>query len=454
MTIELLSDKSVREAYEADASGLRLVPDFVARPESIEDVTEVLIRAHTDRIPVTTAGAQSSTTAASITDKGILLSMRGLDRISDIDEVARTVSVGPGALVADIKRKAAASGLLFAPDPTSEEESTIGGAIACNASGARTFKYGATRKYVQALTVVLANGERKEFRRTNLEKNTVGYAFAHDPIDWFIGSEGTLGVVVGAELSLLPLPAEVLGLAMFFASEDEALRFVISTRENRTLSPRCIEYFDELALEIARKSIAGSALPGTASGMVYVEEEVVDDVDATLLRWAEAIGESSDIEPLVFQGEAKLREARQFRHSVPATMNERGGRHRDAGGRKVSTDWAVPYRRLPEAIATARRLTREAGVPQPVIYGHAGNGHPHENFIARDSSELATIERVVEQTLQQVISLGGTVAAEHGIGKIKRQWLPLQMNSLQIAMMSAVKKALDPLQLLAPGNIL
>ena len=454
MTIELLNDKGVRQAYEADASGLRLLPDFVARPESIEEVREVMLRASTDRIAVTCAGAQSSTTAASITDKGILLSMRALDDISDVDEGARTIRVGPGALVADIKRKAAGSGLLFAPDPTSEEESTIGGAIACNASGARTFKYGATRRYVQALTVLLANGEVKEFRRSNLEKNTVGYAFAHDPIDWFIGSEGTLGIIVDAELSLLPLPREVVGFAIFFAAEADALTFVIDARENRALSPRCIEYFDNLALEIARQSPTGSALPPTAKGMIYVEEEIIDDADATMNRWADFIGESSDIEPLVFDGEAKLRDARRFRHSIPATMNERGGRHRDAGGRKVSTDWAVPYRRLPEAVAAARRLAREAGVAQPVIYGHAGNGHPHENFIARDSSELATIERVVEQTLQQVLALGGTVAAEHGIGKIKRRWLPLQMNSLQIAMMSAVKRELDPLQLLAPGNIL
>lgn len=454
MTIELLSDREVRQAYEADASGLRLVPDFVARPESIDEVVEVLRRARTDRIPITCAGAQSSTTAASITDKGILLSMRALDSISEIDVGARTVRVGPGAYVADVKRKAAASGLLFAPDPTSEEESTIGGAIACNASGARTYKYGATRRYVQALTVVLASGETMQFRRPNLEKNTVGYAFAHDPIDWFIGSEGTLGVVVDAELSLLPLPAEVLGLAVFFASEEEALRFVITARENLDVSPRCIEYFDGLALEIARQSPTGSALPVNARAMIYTEEEVTDDADATLGRWADLIGEASDIEPLVFQGDAKLKEARQFRHSIPATMNERGGRHRDAGGRKVSTDWAVPYRRLPEAIAAARRFARDASITMPVIYGHAGNGHPHQNFIARDAKELATIEKVVEQTLRQVLSLGGTVAAEHGIGKIKRRWLPLQMNELQIAMMTAVKRELDPLHLLAPGNIL
>ena len=454
MTLDLITDKEVRQAYEADASGLRLLPDFVARPESVADVLEVMRQARTDRLAVTCAGAQSSTTAASITDRGILLSMRELDKIADVDQRGRTIRVGPGAFVADVKRKAAAAGLLFAPDPTSEEESTIGGAIACNASGARTYKYGATRKYVQALTVVLANGEVKDFRRPNLEKNTVGYAFAHDPIDWFIGSEGTLGVVVEAELSLVPLPVEVIGLAIFFATEEDALRFVIAARENGEVSPRCIEYFDNLALEIARQSPTGSALPADAKGMVYVEEEIAHDVDATLSVWADFVGESSEIEPLVFQGEAKLREARQFRHSIPATMNERGGRHRDAGGRKVSTDWAVPYRRLPEAVASARGFARDAGIAQPVIYGHAGNGHPHQNFIARDSTELSTIEKVVEQTLQRVLSLGGTVAAEHGIGKMKRRWLPLQMNALQIAMMTAVKKELDPQHLLAPGNIL
>jgi len=454
VTLDLITDKEVRQAYEADASGLRLLPDFVARPESVADVLEVMRQARTDRLAVTCAGAQSSTTAASITDRGILLSMRELDKIADVDQRGRTIRVGPGAFVADVKRKAAAAGLLFAPDPTSEEESTIGGAIACNASGARTYKYGATRKYVQALTVVLANGEVKDFRRPNLEKNTVGYAFAHDPIDWFIGSEGTLGVVVEAELSLVPLPVEVIGLAIFFATEEDALRFVIAARENGEVSPRCIEYFDNLALEIARQSPTGSALPADAKGMVYVEEEIAHDVDATLSVWADFVGESSEIEPLVFQGEAKLREARQFRHSIPATMNERGGRHRDAGGRKVSTDWAVPYRRLPEAVASARGFARDAGIAQPVIYGHAGNGHPHQNFIARDSTELSTIEKVVEQTLQRVLSLGGTVAAEHGIGKIKRRWLPLQMNALQIAMMTAVKKELDPQHLLAPGNIL
>jgi glycolate oxidase len=455
VSVSLSSDKSVREAYSADASGLHLIPELVARPESAQEIVEVLRQANADRKAVTCAGAQTSTTGASITDNGVLLSLRSMDRISAVDEHARTVNVGPGALVGDVKRAAAAVGLLFAPDPTSEEESTIGGAIACNASGARTYKYGATRRHVRALKVVMANGETAEFRRNDLEKNTVGYAFAHDPIDWFIGSEGTLGIVVEAELALLPLPHHVVGIAIFFKAERDALKFVVTTRESLTVAPRCIEYFDNQAIEIARAGAQDGMLPTEAISMIYGEEEVVDDLESTLSRWGELLElHASDFDPIVFDGESRLREARQLRHSVPLAMNERGASHRHAGGRKVSTDWAVPYRKLGEAVRTARALATDHAIEQAVIYGHAGNGHPHQNFIARTSRELATIEGVVEQTLKCVLALGGTVAAEHGIGKIKRRWLPLQMNSLQIAMMKAVKRELDPLGILAPGNIL
>jgi len=455
VSISISSDKSVREAYEADASGLHLIPDLVARPESIDDVVEVVRKAASDRLAITCAGAQTSTTGASITDKGILLSLRALDRMSAPDEKARTIRVEPGALMGEVKRMAATVGFLFAPDPTSEEESTIGGAIACNASGARTFKYGATRRHVRALKVVMASGELMEFRRSDLEKNTVGYAFAHDPIDWFIGSEGTLGIIVEAELALLPLPHHVVGLAILFLTEVDALKFVIATRESLAVSARCIEYFDERAVAIARKASAMGTIPTDAGAMVYVEEEISDDLDLALSRWMELLeATAADFEPLVFDGESRLREARKIRHSIPTTMNELGSRYRDAGGRKVSTDWAVPYRRLPEAIETARSLIKERGIEEPVIYGHAGNGHPHQNFVARDARELATIEQAVEETLKRVLTLGGTVAAEHGIGKIKRRWLPLQMNALQISMMTAVKKDLDPLGILAPGNIL
>jgi glycolate oxidase len=451
----LSADISVRESYEADSSGLHLVPDFVARPESIRDVIEIVQRATSERCAITCAGAQTSTTGASITDRGILLSLRSMDHIGPIDSKAKTVTVGPGALVGDIKRAVAAEGLLFAPDPTSEEESTIGGAIACNASGARTFKYGATRRHIAGLKVLIANGELMEFSRSDLEKNTAGYAFAHDPIDWFIGSEGTLGIVLEAKLRLLSLPEHVIGISVFFKEEQDALSFVVAARESTTVSARCIEYFDAKALEIAQQASNGAAIPSGAGSMVYVEEEIHDDVDLCLERWAMLIEQvAPDFEPLIFDGDARLRDARRLRHSVPATMNERGGSFRSAGGRKVGTDWAVPYRKLGQAIAAARSIADERGLEQPVVYGHAGNGHPHQNFLARDAAELIVTEEVVEATLRQILALGGTVAAEHGIGKVKRRWLPLQMNPLQMSMMKAIKRELDPLGILAPGNIL
>ena len=439
--MQLSTDAEVRRAYSADVSGLVMVPDAVARPASAAEVVEVIRKAAADRTPVTAAGSQTSTTGASITDEGILLSMRAMNRVIDIDARNRRAIVEPGVLLGDLNRSVAEHGLLFAPDPTSLDDVTVGGAVACNASGARSLLYGATRPHVAALDIVLANGESITVRRTGLDKNTAGYAFAQEPVDWFVGSEGTLGLIVRAELALIPLPPSVTGLAFPCADEATALALVLAIRDSQ-LRPRCIEYFDPVALDIAL---------GRTGALVYVEDATGAPLDAWL-ELADSHGVGQDVE--VFEGDAALREARKFRHAVPATMNERGAARRAFGGRKVSTDWAVPYRQLPMATAHARRLVDDAGLPQPAIYGHAGNGHPHQNFIASDADELQRIERVVEATLRYVLSIGGTVSAEHGIGKIKRKWLPLQATPTQLGVMRAVKAELDPHGILAPGNIL
>jgi FAD/FMN-containing dehydrogenase len=208
-----------------------MVPDAVARARDERDVGEILRYATTERVPVTVAGAQSSTTGASITDRGVLMSMRACDRIVDIDPVARVARVQAGALVSDVKHAAAAAGLTWAPDPTSEAESTVGGAIACNASGPRTLWYGPTRRHVHGLRVALADGRILNVRREQVEKNTAGYPLAQNQVDWFIGSEGTLGIVLEAELSLVPRPEVVLGLAVPFESERSALAFVVTVRD-------------------------------------------------------------------------------------------------------------------------------------------------------------------------------------------------------------------------------
>jgi glycolate oxidase len=452
-------DLDIRCAHARDASGLELIPECVARPYDVGEVAELLREASADGTAVTPAGWQSSTTGASITDRGMLLSLRNLSQIGEVNTDARTIRVGAGAIVADVRRAAEAHGLLFTPDPTSEEESTVGGAIACNASGARSLRYGATGPHVRALTVLLASGETLELRRPQLEKNTVGYPVAHDPVDWFVGSEGTLGVVVEAEFALQPLPQQVLGLIVPFTHESDALAFVVSARRSALVHPRCLEFFDQGAMDIARTAEGSSAWAVNATAMVYVEEpgpHAFYDGELPLDAWLALAEEhqalAEDIR--VYDSPASQHEARRMRHAVPATMNERGAARRPHGGRKVSTDWAVPYPRLAEALGIARRLADEAGIARGIAYGHAGNGHPHQNFIAHDAAELVRIEAVVYETLRQVIAMGGTVAAEHGIGKLKRKWLPLQASAVQQRVMRALKHEFDPHGILAPGNVL
>ena len=452
----ITTDADVRQSVSRDASGLELIPDAVARPTSRDEVLELLKEAARDRTPVTAAGGQTSTTAASLTDSGLLLSLRHVGGIHDVDRISRSVRVGPGELLGPLKRELAAEGWLLAPDPTSEEECTVGGAVACNASGARSLRYGAIRSHVRGLTVALMNGDVLELRRPSIEKNTVGYAPVHDLVDWFVGSEGTLGVILEAELGLLPLPAWVIGLSIPFPSESDALSFVIAARESATLSPRCLEFLDSGAFAIARGAAQDPSWAIDATALIYTELAGGDSDEPPLDAWlglASAHRASLD-DIRVYEGESALRDARRLRHAVPATMHERAAPHRANGGRRISTDWAVPYHRLGDALAASRRAVDSRGLAQPVTFGHAGNGHPHQNFIARDGAELERITDAVSETLRAVIGLGGTVAAEHGIGKIKSRWLPLQMSATQQAMMRAVKRELDPLNLLARGNIL
>lgn len=458
VTDDLLTrDESTRRSYAADASGLEMLPDAVARPATREELVAVVRQAASERMAITPAAGMSSMTAGPICDHGVVLSVRGLDRVLDIDPERMTVRVEPGIGVADLKRRLATEGLLFAPDPTSEEEAALGGSIACNASGARSLKYGATRRHVAGLTVVLASGEVVEYRRSRVEKNTVGYGAVQDPVDWFIGSEGTLGVIVEAELSLLPLPERVTGLGFPFPTQAAALAFVRAARDAMRagrIDPRCLEFLDVRSLEIIRAQEGGAGWSGQA--FIYTEQEHPGDLELDYDAWL-ALGEAhgalvDDI--LVFDDDAKIRVARLVRHAVPVTMLERGNAFMPEGGRRIATDWAVPYPLLDHALTVARAAAERHGVALPTVYGHSGNGHPHQDYVARDHGEVQVVERVIEETLHEVLAMGGTVAAEHGIGKLKRKWAPLQLSPTQQAVMRGIKQALDPHGLMAPGNIL
>jgi len=430
MSTTLERDLDLRRGFTTDASGLDLLPDALARPVTTAEVVDVLRAAAADRLAVTAAGGQTSTTGAGITDQGVLLSLRGCDRVLDLDPVARTMRCEAGVIVLEAKRHAAEQGLLLPLDPTSEPDATVGGAVACNASGARSLAWGVTRDWVRGLTVALASGEVLHLRRPGLEKNTVGYRPVQDLVDWFVGSEGTLGVVLEVEFALLPLPSRVVGLAVPFDRAADALGFVVAARQS---DPHWAD---------------------GAEGLVYLEQATAGE-DPPLDAWlalAEAhAARTADIR--VYESEAEQREAKRLRHHVPAKLYEFSGPLRAAGGRRISTDWAVPYPRLAEALAHSRQLCDAAGIERGVTFGHAGNGHPHQNFLGHDAAEVSRIEGVVAEQLRWVVAHGGTVAAEHGIGKLKRKFAHLQLSPTQVALMRAVKRELDPEGRLAPGNL-
>lgn len=449
-------DPDVRIAHARDVSGLELVPEGVARASGADEVLELVRECAANGTPITAAGSQTSMTGASITDRGILLSLRSMNRILDVDIERRVARVEPGITIGDLNRVLAESSLLFPPDPTSENDATIGGAIACNASGARSLYYGATRAHVNGVRIVHADGSDQWYRRFRPEKNAVGYAAAQDPVDWFVGSEGTLGIVVEAELSLVDLPSSTIGLAIPFRSLDSALEFVVDARGPDSRSALCLELFDERALSLS-SSHARTPWSDDAAAMIYLEDiPHDDDTDAILDHWLALAQRRDAIEGDIraYQTAGDLRDARVMRHAVPSAMNELGASFRNAGGRKVSTDWAVPYQLLSTALAESDKAIERHAAPRPVTYGHAGNGHPHQNFIAENAEQLARINAAVDETLHAVVAMGGTVSAEHGLGKLKRHWLALQASPRQIAVMTALKASLDPKGILAPGNIL
>lgn len=451
--MSVTTDQAVRESYARDASGWKRIPEGVARPQSTEELVDVVRDALAKGTPVTMAGGQTSTTAASITDRGLLVSTRALARVIDVDAKNRSARVEPGVVLGDISRAVSGDGLVFAPDPTSDQECTIGGAIACNASGSRSLRFGPTRAHVRAVRVLLADGSIQEFRRRVHEKNTVGYAPLQDPVDWFVGCEGTLGVVLDAEVALVEKPQRLVGLAVPFATDKDAFAFTVAARESG-LRPQCLEYFDDTSVGIVRKSseVLNTWSPD-AHAMIYTEI-TTDGDDPPFDEWfalAEANNASSD-DIRVFDGDAAILEARRLRHAVPAEMHERVASSLATGGRRVSTDWAVPYRRAGEAIAIARANADKFHV-EPVTYGHLGNGHPHQNFVALTPEHVERCEGAVQETLKAVVQMDGTFAAEHGVGKLKKRWLPLQLTPLHMRVMQSLKHELDPHGLLAPGNI-
>ena len=353
-------------------------------------------------------------------------------------------TVGTGVLLREVQAAAAAAGQFYAPDPT-ENTSSIGGNIAANASGSRSFRYGATRAHIEALRVVFAGGRVAQYRRgekvdfdvpriplPRTSKHSAGYRLepGMDLVDLFIGSEGTLGVVTQAELRLLPAPKEIMGGVVFFPSEEAALDAVERWRPVPEL--RMLEYLDRGSLEIME-------VPQAAAVMVEQEGEIDLDMTGALedVSW---FGTSpSDRERF-----------RKFRHGLAEGVQARIHR---AGYVKLGTDYAAPREKCREMIRIYRcTLDRDLGIPY-VMYGHIGDAHLHINTFPSTPDEHARAKKVLDELAEAVVEIGGTVGAEHGIGKRKAHLLAVQYKPEVIDAMRAVKRRFDPQWLLGRGNL-
>ena len=461
--------------YLTDASFIRDgYADRVMLPDTIDEVAAALSEANRDRTPVTVSGAGTGTVGGRVAFGGIVLATDRLNRIKLVDLTNLTAVAEAGVILSDFQRSVESEGLLYPPDPT-ERGCFLGGTVATNASGARTFKYGPTRSYIAGLKVVLASGEVLDLKRGEVRadadgrlrvgsieltlptlrrpatrKNATGYFIAPemDAIDLFIGSEGTLGVICEITARLLPKPEGLLSGVVFFANESDVLALVADVRAQG--EARAIEFFDRESLNFLRQKY--STIPAEAVAAVFFEQETTAATEESVLeQWLtlldryHALAEDSWFATNTAD-QAKLRE---FRHQLPVLMNEWFAHYRQ---RKVSTDMSVPDEAFPGMLRLYQDTLRDSGL-RYTIFGHIGDNHVHVNILPRDDAEGARARELYVQFLKHAAAVGGTLSAEHGVGKLKREYLPLFYSDDQLRALAAIKRALDPNGILGRGNI-
>ena len=441
---------------------------FLARPADAGEVQALLAWAAATGTPVTASGGRTSLVAGATAPAGLVLSTEKLTTLA-LDAGARRVRVGAGLKLGELAAVLAPHRLQFPPDPTSRDDASVGGALACNASGARTCAHGPTRAWVAVLEIVLPGGHLLTIERgargaddgrfalragdrtvelalpelpwPQSSKHACGYHHRRplDLIDVFIGAEGTLGVVTAATLRLRAIPAGRFQLMVAFPTRRQGIAFAALTRE-RGLKPTSLEWVGGNAL--TDEFPAGMHGAGV---VVIVEDEYINE--PALERWESAIAAAGGSSVVAALDERDIERFRLMRHSVPDTVNQRA---LENGCPKMSTDWAVPHPRLGEMWGFCRGLLGD--FPR-ATYGHLGDAHFHVNLLPETPAGVAEAKRLLMEMCRQAVALGGTVSAEHGIGKTKHHLLEAQYGAEGVAAMRRVKAALDPEWLLAPGNL-
>jgi len=437
------TDAAALAAARADKSGhvAEGTPLAVVTARTIADVQATMRIAHRTGTPVVTRGAGTGLAGGAIADRGeIVLSTLAMNAILEISTDDEIAVVEPGIINADLNAVLATKGLWFAPDPASKAISTVGGNIATNAGGLLCAKYGVTREAVSGLTVVLADGSLLELGHRTV-KGVTGLDFTA----LFIGSEGTLGVIVGATLRLRRLPTgPVATIGAYFANIEAAAR-AASVISSSGLRPAIMELVDHQAMDGINRYLGLEGRDGESYLLVQFDGSgAAVDSDAAL-----AVIRSLGGEAELTQDREEAERLFRIRRSFHPAMETRGT--------VLIEDVCVPRSALPAMFQAISDIEVRFGVSIPTV-AHAGDGNLHPNFVF-EADPLApggvpeNIWAAADELFLAALRLGGTLTGEHGVGLLKRRWLGHELGAPQLELQRQVKAVFDPQGLLNPGKV-
>ncbi|WP_329178644.1 FAD-binding oxidoreductase [Streptomyces sp. NBC_01477] len=439
----VLTDPEVTASYAHDMASFSAAgtPLAVVLPRTVEEVQHVMRTATAANVPVVPQGARTGLSGgANAVDGCIVLSLRKMDRIVEIDPVDRIAVVEPGVVNAVLSRAVAEHGLYYPPDPSSWEQCTIGGNIGTGAGGLCCVKYGVTAEYVLGLDVVLADGRLLSTGRRTA-KGVAGY----DLTRLFVGSEGTLGVVVKAVVALRPAPPQQLALAAEFPSAAAASAAICAIMEGGHV-PSLLELMDATTVR-AVNAMTNMGLPESTEALLLAAFDTHDPAAdlAALGALCTAAG-ATEVVPAEDAAESELLlQARRL--SLTALE-------------KLSTatmidDVCVPRARLGEMLDGVAAIAAKYALTIGVC-AHAGDGntHPVVCFDAHDPDESRRARESFDEIMALGLALGGTITGEHGVGLLKKDWLARELGPLSLELQRGIKAVFDPLGLLNPGKVL
>jgi glycolate oxidase len=439
----VLTDPEVLESYRRDQAALvdAGMPLAVVRPSSMWEVQQVLGIASAHAVPVVPRGAGSGLSGgANAVDGCLILPLTALDRIVDVDRASMFAVVEPGVLNVDLSTAASEQRLWYPPDPASASFSTIGGNIATNAGGLCCVKYGVTRDFVLGLEVVLADGSLLRTGRKTV-KGVAGY----DLTGLFVGSEGTLGVITQATLRLRPAPPPPATMVAFFADLKSAGAAIVEIAS--TVVPSLLELMDHTTVRAVEEwkrmdldlDAAAMLIGRSDAGGDQAASEIDRMAAACTSAGARFVARSSD------RMEAELLMTAR-RLALPSLE------HR---GTALLDDVAVPIGRIPDLLEAIQRIAERHGM-EIGTFGHAGDGnmHPTIVFDRQDPDAVVRARSAFEDIVRTALELEGTITGEHGVGLLKRPYLDDEIGREGRRIHAAIKRALDPMNILNPGKLL